>query len=140
MDEIKVTQEKARMQIDIRSPKGISKATIDRPGDLWPETVVLRLHLKGLESLQITSDRTTLHAAVASHREGQRIRLWKNGEENAPLDAKHPLWMEIQILDAEGKAKQEIPLQQGYFQMLLPRALLQGNPQSLQIRWIDFYR
>ena len=33
-----------------------------------------------------------------------------------------------------------IPLMDGYFEMQLPRAFLEGNPKTITVSWIDFYR
>ena len=34
----------------------------------------------------------------------------------------------------------ELPLKGGYFEMQLPAAFFEGNPKSITIDWIDFYR
>ena len=28
----------------------------------------------------------------------------------------------------------------GYFEMTLPKAFFEGNPHTIQVNWIDFYR
>ncbi len=33
-----------------------------------------------------------------------------------------------------------IPLKEGYFEVRLPKKSLEKNPESLTLRWIDFYR
>ena len=68
------------------------------------------------------------------------VRLWKDGKEDAPLDAKSPYWMEIRIVGGDGKPAKEIPLKDGYFEMPLPKAFFEGNPKSITVNWIDFYR
>ena len=69
-----------------------------------------------------------------------KVRLWKDGKEDAPLDEKSPFWMDIRILTGDGKPAKEIPLKDGYFEMTLPRAFFEGNPKSITLNWIDFYR
>ena len=66
--------------------------------------------------------------------------MWKDGKEDVPLDAKSPFWMEIRMVDGDGKPTKVIPLKDGYFEMQLPEALFEGNPKSITINWIDFYR
>jgi len=56
------------------------------------------------------------------------------------LGATSPYWMEVRILDEDGKQAKEIPLQGGYFETALPKALFEGNPQSITVNWIDFHR
>ena len=34
----------------------------------------------------------------------------------------------------------ELPLKDGYFEMTLPRAFFEGNPMTITVAWIDFYR
>jgi len=68
------------------------------------------------------------------------VRLWKDGKEDTPLDANSPYWMEVRILDGDGKPAKEIPLKGGYFEMQLPKALFEGNPKAITVSWIDFYR
>jgi hypothetical protein len=39
-------------------------------------------------------------------------------------------------------AQEESPLapKDGYFEMALPKAFFEGNPKSITLNWIDFYR
>ena len=63
-----------------------------------------------------------------------------DGKEDALLDDKSPLWVDVRILTGEGKPAKEIPLKDGYFEVALPRAFFEGNPKSITLNWIDFYR
>jgi hypothetical protein len=139
-DAVEVQGDADRTVFVITSPSGIGGAEIERLADNWPKAAVLRLRLKGLENFRISNGKVMLAAAV-SVREGKvSVRLWQDNKENAPLDEKSPLWMEIRALGADGKAATQIPLQGGYFEMTLPRALLEGKPRSLTLNWVDFYR
>jgi hypothetical protein len=66
--------------------------------------------------------------------------LWKDGKEGAPLDEKSPFWMDIGMVGGDGKSAESIPLSDGYFEMQLPKAFFKGNPRSITVNWIDFYR
>ena len=57
------------------------------------------------------------------------VRLWKDGKEDAPLDAKSPYWMEIRIVGGDGKPAKEIPLKDGYFEMHVAQGVLRGQPE-----------
>ncbi|MFM9069288.1 MAG: hypothetical protein ACKOUR_18440 [Planctomycetota bacterium] len=48
--------------------------------------------------------------------------------------------MEIQTFGSDGQPAKTIPLQDGYFEMQLPKAFIAGNPKSITLNWIDFYR
>ncbi len=139
-DQVKVRVEDDETTVTVRSPAGISHAVIERTAGDWTETVSLRLHLKGLESFRVSNGKVTLAAAVSSHEEPPKVRLWLDGKEEAPLDSESPYWMKIRLVGADGKPARGIPLKDGYFEMSLPRAFVADNPQSLTLNWIDFYR
>jgi len=139
-DKVEVKTEKDKAIFSIHSPFGISHAVIERGGEKWPDSVVLRLHLKGLENFRITNGKVSLEGS-ASIREGKPVvRMWKDGKEDEPLDAKSPYWMEVRMVGGDGKQAKEIPLKGGNFEMALPKALFEGNPKSITVNWIDFYR
>ncbi len=124
----------------VKSPFGISQAVIERVDETWPKAVVLRLHLKGLESFRAASGKVTLDAAVSVQDGKPKVRQWKDGKEDAPLDDKSPMWMDIRIFGGDGKAAKALPLKAGYFEAALPKALFDGNPKAITVNWIDFYR
>ena len=139
-DKVDVKAEKGEVAFSIHSPFGISNAVIERAGEKWPDAVVLRLHLKGLESFSVTNGKVKLEGS-ASLKDGKPlVRLWKDGKEDVPLDAKSPYWIEVRILGGDGKQAKEFPLKSGYFETVLPKALFEGNPKSITLSWIDFYR
>lgn len=137
-DRVDVKIEKNKATFSVKSPFGISSAVIERTGEKWLDAVVLRLHLKGLENFRVTNDKVKLEAAVSS--QNGKVRLWKDGKEDSTLDAKSPHWMEIRMVGGDGKPAKAIPLKDGYFEMALPKAFFEGNPKSITVSWIDFYR
>lgn len=100
--------------------------------------MILRLHQKGLEGLRISNDKITLEAAVSS--QDSTVRLWENGKEDLPLESGSPNWMEIRLFGKDGEPTKAVQSDDGYFEMQLPGALLEGDPKSLTTNWIDFYR
>ena len=137
-DRVEVKSKDDKTLLVIRSPFGISNATIERTTDQWPDKVVIQLRLKGLESFKLSTDKLKLEAPVSSH-DGD-VRLWKDGKEDSPLDSKSPYWMEIRILGSDGEPTKSIPLKDGCFEMQLPKKFFEGNPKSYKVEWIDFYR
>ncbi len=137
-DKVEVKVESGKAVFSIHSPFGISQTVIESTSGTWPATVILRLHLKGLENLKVSNGKVTLEAAVSSQ-DGQ-VRLWRDGKEDSPLDFTSPYWTEIRIVGKDGKPVTTIPLEDGYFEIQLPQALLEDNPKSVTINWIDFYR
>jgi hypothetical protein len=139
-DVVEVRARKDRAVISVKSPFGISQAVIERLEDRWPGSVVLRLHLKGLEKFRATNGKVTLEATVSVQDGKPRVRMWKDGKEDAPLDEKSPFWMTVRILTGNGTPAREIPLKDGYFEITLPKAFFENNPKSITLNWIDFYR
>lgn len=122
----------------IHSPSGISHAVIKRTDENWPDAVELRLYLKGLEHFLVTNDKVKLQASVSS--QDTKVRQWKAGIEDSPLDAKSRYWIDVRMVGWDGKPAKTIPLKDGYFELTLPKAFFEGNPNSVTMTWIDFYR
>jgi hypothetical protein len=139
-DAVEVQAQKDRTVFSVKSPFGISQAVIERVDEKWPKVVVLRLHLNGLENFRAGNGQGTLHAAVGTRDGKPDVRLWKDGKEDAPLDEKSPFRMDIRIVGGDGKPAREMPLKDGCFEVTLPPAFFQGNPKSITLNWIDFYR
>lgn len=139
-DRVEVKADKDKTVFSVHSPFGISNAAIERTGEKWPDAVVLRLHLKGLENFKVTNGKVKLEGSASLQDGKPVVRLWKDGKEDALLDAKSLYWMEVRILDGDGKQAKEIPLKGGYIEMQLPKAFFEGNPKSITVTWIDFYR
>jgi hypothetical protein len=128
-DGIVVTVDQDQMVIEIHNPFGIGKGVIARPGNRWPAAVVVRAYLQGLESLQIGSDVATFELQVSSSAEHQVSATLRRG-----TDAKHelspaePAWPRVR--NAAGD----------YFELAVPEAIFEGNPASIRLAWIDFFR
>jgi hypothetical protein len=137
-DAVEVRSDEGKTSCTVRSPSGISRMVIERLGDDWPKEIVLRLHLKGLERFRVTGGMVTLDAEVSGHEVPPKVRSWKDGEEKEELTEKSPFWMDIRILG--GDTPPVIPLKRGYFEITLPEAFFDGNPKSISVQWIDFYR
>ena len=138
-DAVAIKQEGDKVILSVTSRTGIGKATVT-PAAKWPKTVVLRLHLRGLESLRLSDGRTTLEAAVSSHGDGAVRLSLRDGNNEKPIDAKSPYWTEIRILDGQGQPVKKLPPTDGCFELEIPQALLQGEAKPLELFWIDFYR
>src|SRR5476651_2342273 len=94
-DTLEVRADKGKTVFIVKSPFGISQAVIERTNEKWPDAVVLRLHLKGLENFRVTNDKVKLEASVSS--QDGKVRLWKDGKEDQPLDSKSRYWMAIRM-------------------------------------------
>jgi hypothetical protein len=134
-DQIKVTVEKDVAVFDVSCPSGIGQATIALKQGNWPASVVVRLRLRGLEGFSVSAEKVRLSANVGSSDGNPRhMHLNINGKEQKLSGD------EIKVLDAAGKPIKGLPGKDGYFEISLPRAVLEGQPKSLKIEWVDFYR
>lgn len=129
-DRIEMKAEKDKVLFSVHSPFGISHTIIERTGETWPEAVLLRLHLKGLENFSATNDKVKLEASVSC--QDGKVRLWKDAQEDSQLDSKSPYWIEIRMIGSDGKPSKDIPLKDGYFEMQLPKAFFEGNRIRLE--------
>ena len=71
----------------------------------------------------------------ARDRTQAEFSLHQGGDES-PLDETSPYYSEIHIAGGHGN----IPLQGGYFEIAIRAKLLEGNPEEITLRWIDFFR
>ena len=82
----------------------------------------------------------TLKASVLSHSGHRRLLRVVNGDQETEVVEGSPGWTEIEAFDSAGKPARGLPDDGGYFEMLVPQRLLETQPESLTIDWIDFYR
>lgn len=134
-DTVNVQTDKDKVRFDIRSPKGISSATIERTEEMWPDTVVLRIHTRGLEGFWLSNGKVKLSGAVSVQAEGARFPLRMDEKEG-----KDTTWGEIVKIGSDGKPTQAKVLKDGYFEVQLPKAFFEGNPKTIEVSWIDFFR
>lgn len=128
--------------LSITSPSGIGGATIRRIATDWPGQVVLQLNLRGLEQLSIQNvdANVTLRASVRSHGDHRRSLQVLTGDPQSPVTPDSPYFTKIRAFDRERNETHTFPLEQGYFQLTIPAAMLKDNPTQLSIQWIDFSR
>ena len=139
-DQVKVKIENDSATLDFLSQSGIGGATITLANGKWPRTVVLRLHLGGLESFAVSNGKVKLSGSVLSHSGNTtRLQMTEDGKEKK-VEKDSPYWTEIRGFDSSGKSVPGLPGSGGYFEITVPKALLDSQPKSLDLGWIDFYR
>jgi hypothetical protein len=122
--------------IDIASKFGIDKATIRRESPKWPTSILVRLHLGGLELFNVGNGEISVDWSVSSTGDNSSRVFLRNGGEETPLDTKSPYHTPVRIVGGNGM----IPLKDGYFEVTLPIKLFVRNPEEITLEWIDFYR
>lgn len=121
---------------DIACENGIDKAIIKRASDAWPKTILVRLHLGGLESFQAGGKDVAVEWSVSSTRQHAPRTSLVSGKRVTAITKDSPYYRELRIVGGEGK----IPLKDGYFEVPLPEKLFECNPREITLKWIDFYR
>ena len=123
---------------DVFGPNGIGSAHIVRTRGEMPKQITLRFFLKGLESLKFSYDNTQIQVSVSSSGDHAVIESMHQGTstEEIPLNSTSEFWMPTEIVSQN----KTIPLQDGYFQVELPRAFFESGAREFEIEWIDFYR
>jgi hypothetical protein len=138
-DQVSVQLEKGTAQIDIQSPTGIGSASFELESGTMPETMMVRLHLKGLEKFRLSSAKDQISASVSTAESAPvDTETFLSSGTESPLPPGHPLWMEIEIVS--GQAGKKIPLEEGYFEVTLPTEFIRNAGARFEIEWIDFYR
>lgn len=137
---IRVLTEEQGTVVDIVCPRGIDKATLIRTGAAWPSPVIVRLHLKGLESFQAVGGAEKIKWSVSSSDATNRVEMQEGETLTGGVfdlgDGPHNKGKML-IVDSP----RQIPLQEGgYFELWLPVKLFAENPAQLDLQWIDFYR
>lgn len=121
----------------VTSQSGLGSATLSRVGERWPKALVVRLHLRGLESLVVDDGATVVEwSKSSSGAQDCRVSIRQKAGEERAIKLGHQYFSELKTVGGDGK----VPLRDGYFEIALPAALLDGNPQEIALRWIDFYR
>ena len=125
---------------EVECPKGIGAADITLKSGAWPDSLLIRLHLRGLESFKVSDGTTTVGASVSSHGD-HAVRVYR-GQGNAEKGIKKgsPFWTEIRAFGAGGKPVGKVPLNHGYFEVTVPKAFLNSQTKTIKLEWIDFYR
>lgn len=128
------------LTVDVTSPTGIGSARLDLSGPI-PRRMLLRLHLKGLEMLEVAYGQTAVSASLAStpgYGVMESVRKAADlGEREVSPGSQY--WMAVAIVPA-GDVPASIPLEDGYIEVRLPAHFLSSGERSLTIRWVDFYR
>lgn len=136
-DHLDLQSEEDITTIDIESPIGIGSASFTLDSGEMPRQIIARLHLKGLEEFRLISSPVSVFASVpSSDGMNAQIQTKTSGTSELPMDPLDPLWLKVEIVSRS----QDIPLQDGYFEITIPQEFLTQAGNSFEIQWIDFYR
>lgn len=143
------------VEIDLRSEKGIGECILTRKGDNWPETMTVRMHLRGLESFELVYEGRQCEESpqVGTVRLSggwnsiQGPMTWEKSvrcEGSPALDGVKwkPKSGGIRVGGSKADSPVRIPLPEDcYFECTITSTWFEDeNPQSIELRWVDFFR
>jgi hypothetical protein len=132
-----ISENRGQVQLSIPNPEGIDTLTISCKEKTWPESIAVRLHTKGLESIRVSNGVETVSGEVPSH--GNHAPFFEvsgEGKPAAPIDAASPHWLDL----SRNPPDKDNPANTRPFEFKIPPALLTPDGDTLRIAWIDFYR
>lgn len=138
-DAATVTVANGRAVIDVTSASGIGGLTA--AAEKWPEEVVVRLHTRGLERLEIAYGNVLIATGVSSSGgPGPALMLSVTDEQGQTQTVSPSSSVYYPDIRVTGSA-QTIPLADGgAFEITLPPHFHQGEYDAFRVQWIDFYR
>ena len=136
-DEITLQFKDNTATVEIHSPSGIGFARFQLESGELPEKILVRLYLRGLEEFRLIAGQNSIVASISSSVGIQAQSQRKiSGNSEQELQSNDTLWLDVQIISDS----QSIPLENGYFEIILPEEFIQESGNSFEIQWIDFYR
>jgi hypothetical protein len=125
-DSAAVTSAHNATVLAITSKSGIGGAKLLRTGAQWPERLTIRLNVKGLESLRIENGHIRLDAAFKRRRQ---VPYWNIGNNSDRRSRPRDGTLEVDMIKTETS-----------IEIVIPREILDGNPERIGLFWIDFFR
>ncbi len=139
-DKVTVSTEANRTVVDVRSRGGIGRMELSPTKGKWRSPLVIHLHLRGLESLSVNNGKFTVNtSALRQTSHGQLCELTE-GRNNRTIKEESPFWISLQITNEKESGHPVSSSKERCFEVTIPDALLEENPETLFIQWIDFFR
>jgi len=124
-DRAEVGKLKQGALVAVHSASGIGGATLIRPEGGWPQRVIVRLDLKGMESLRVESGGLWSEASLGGAR---RRPYWKTGQARNTEAA------------AAGHLEFPVTRSKGGVEIEIPREFLDTRAATIKLEWVDFFR
>ncbi len=150
-DKVMVTTEDGRAVIEVTSFSGIGGLTAT--ADEWPEEVVVRLRVRGLEGLTIRYGDVIITTGVSSTGDPTALTLSvvdDEGNVQSASPSSDVYYPDIRAITPDGTTavgplaageRPAFPLPEGSaFEIVLPPHFYRDDHPSFTLQWIDFYR
>ena len=131
---IKVNAGQEAVIFEVSDQSGIGSGSIHLRNGRWPEKVVLRVLLSGLEGFEIKVGGKTFSGAYHGEGAPRRdnclpVRMLDKG--GRPLSGRYLIES-----DKSGVTNRR----EGYYEIEVPQALLNSEARAIELSWVDFYR
>ncbi|MDO9263174.1 MAG: hypothetical protein Q7U02_04350 [Desulfosalsimonadaceae bacterium] len=124
-DAVEITSTRSSAIIAITSKTGIGGAAMIRTGEKWPARITIRLNLTNLESFEMENGVIYFNTSLKSPKQ---VPYWRVSPKKEP--AKSPAGTLDISMASNGKI----------VKILVPKEMLEGNPQEIRFEWIDEFR
>ena len=132
--QIKAILGKDSVVFDVTDQSGIGGGTINLIEGQWPEKVLIRIHLTGLEGFGVTVGGKTFSGSY--HGENSRSR--EDRLQTRMLDAEgNPLKGRYLLNPADPDFPKRVA---GYYEAEVPQSVLKTGTRKVDLSWVDFYR
>lgn len=127
--------------LEIRSESGIGECVIHCEANRWPDRMVLRFALRGMEQIVFRIGNRKWQGAVSSTDGEVRWSMQQADEPEQTLDPGHLDWCPIRVVIGSSTIPIRVPLEEAeQWEIKVPKRWLNENPESIRVAWIDFYR
>jgi hypothetical protein len=136
---VTVGADAGRAVVEVFSPSGIGGAEVEITSAALPQTIVLRLHLRGLEQLRFTYGDTTVTTSLSSASDNTANQTYQGAGQEQTIAEGSPYWMSVRLVPPSGSPA-TVPLESGYIEVEAPKDFLARRQTKFAIQWIDFFR
>lgn len=111
--------------VAITSESGIGGAKLVRTGASWPSHIIIQLRLRGLESFWMQNGTHHFETFLRGSRRVPYSKMDRSGNPSR---------------ERAGALDVVITQKEGTIEVRVPGEMFAGNPASISLGWIDFYR
>ena len=100
--------------LEVSSESGIGTGVVERVQGRWPDRLIVRLYLRGLEGFSVSNG---------------TVRFEKSD-------------LSVKVFDEYGKPLTQKYLlhENGYYEVQVPASIMVTDISSIEFQWVDFYR
>ena len=133
-DRVVLIVDNSQLTADVWSETGIGGASASLAAGEMPQSILFRLHLRGLEQMTFAYDDTVVSLSVPSGGDRPVLQSVTVDGDEMPVTPQSPYWMAVTQVESDAGAVD------GYFQVTAPQAFFAAAAIGFRITWIDFYR